>query len=388
MEYVNILTSTLNNPYLFAFNSNNELYCTRNTTNDVVKINNDGSVVVLANFADGIFRPMSLAFNANDELYCSSSDNGTIRKINANGTTEIFASGIDRPYDLIFDNNGILYCVANGNNKIVKIDPSGVVTDFVSNNPLINRPYGITFDNSGNLYCTNLNNNSIVKITAQGDVSLFVSNINVPTGITFFNNYLYVCGFNSGVVDVIDLNGVVYRHLNNDYNFVKLVGLKFDKFGTLYISDNITSNMFKVNSNTETFITLNNSFDKNFGELSFNLNPISNNPTSFIYGSSNASVASVDLSGNVYINSPGVATITISKPAGFGYLEKTITTNINADSVYNVPIYIYNNEQLHYFFNSSAIYAKFKNKFIVNQMLRKSNVKKILKNGFNQSIYI
>ncbi len=77
------------------------------------------------------------------------------------------------------------------------------------------------------------------------------------------------------------------------------------------------------------YIDLEPDFFKEYGvDNNFSLDPSSNSPETFLYSSSNESVAIVDSTGNVTIIGPGIATINVSQNALPNYYSSVATTNV------------------------------------------------------------
>lgn len=114
----------------------------------------------------------------------------------------------------------------------------------------------------------------------------------------------------------------------------------------------------------------NNNIIKILGEVSFNLNATSNNPSQISYQSSNDSIASVNGIGVVNINSIGMCDITVSQPStdlySSGSIIVTITVNYSTPSN---PAVIDSGSGVELFLVSPSQYDAIESDVVVTQTL-------------------
>jgi len=97
---------------------------------------------------------------------------------------------------------------------------------------------------------------------------------------------------------------------------------------TDYTSGTINANLI-ISGERPTIISVDSSFNKTYGDASFNLGARSNSNASFNYTSSNTNVATIDSSGLVTIIGIGSATINITQASSTNYSSASATTIIN-----------------------------------------------------------
>src|SRR6202012_5396876 len=147
-------TSIFNNPTGVALGPNGNLYVANYLDNNILLVNQAGSVSSYAGIDTlqganngqaqqaTFYYPNSVAVDAGGNVFVSDGVNNLIRKIATDGTVSTFA----------------------GSGVAGAVDSTGVNASF-------NGPAGLAFDATGNLYVADANNNEIRKITPDGVVT-------------------------------------------------------------------------------------------------------------------------------------------------------------------------------------------------------------------------
>ena len=164
--------------YSLFLDSNNTLYCSLTSLNEVVKasLSNPGNISTLTamnmlNEPHGIFVDSSL------NLYIADSGNNRIQLFQAGQSTGATVAGngsaltviLNYPTAITLDANGYLYIADTNNDRIVRTDSSGyrcIVGCTGSSGSAANelsRPWSLSFDSYGNLFVTDQNNTRIQK---------------------------------------------------------------------------------------------------------------------------------------------------------------------------------------------------------------------------------
>jgi hypothetical protein len=112
----------------------------------------------------------------------------------------------------------------------------------------------MAFDPSGNLYVCNEGTNSILKISPAGVVSPFASGFTNPEEIVYYSNNLYVSNVNGNSISKISLAGVA-TILTTTAILSEPRGLAFDASGFLYVANNGSGIITKINITTGTSST-------------------------------------------------------------------------------------------------------------------------------------
>jgi len=273
-------SSGLNQPTALAFDSSGNLFATDLGDNTIKKITDNGVVSI---FSSGLNQPTALAFDANNNLYLGS--DGIISKVSSTGVVSYFAAGPTAPKSIAIDPFGNLFVVGGGGtSNVSKITNNGIGTSFVDSGLYL--PTALAFDASGNLYIANSGNNTISKVTQSGNLSTFASfHLYYPSAIAFdADGNLFVANQDNSI-NKIASNGVVSSfiksyiffptgiafdalnnlYITNSYNVSEVTknkvasvfvdssfncaGMQFDKSGNLYISDNGSNSINKINPN-------------------------------------------------------------------------------------------------------------------------------------------
>lgn len=179
-------------------------------------------------------QPNGIAVDSSDNLYVADSNNHRIRKVTPDGTVTTFAGSTNgsangvgtaaqfsNPDDIAIDSNGDFYVADRGNNQIRKITASGTVTTLAGSTTSgmvdgqgtaarFYSPRNVAVDASGNVYVGDGNNNvyGIRKITSGGVVSTLYQSTSITGPST------------RGLA--VDGNGTLYITYNNSSAVYKL----------------------------------------------------------------------------------------------------------------------------------------------------------------------
>jgi uncharacterized repeat protein (TIGR01451 family) len=292
-----LTSSKFNYPYGVTFDGNQALYVADLFNHSIRKIDmSTGTVSTLAGtgssgFVNGTgtsasFNSPSGVFYKNGFVYVSDNLNNAIRKIDVltGAVTTVAGSGVAglqngaalsatfyQPKSLVVDDSGDVY-VADYENHVVRKISAGVVSTFAgtgasgfADGPVSTaqfwRPRDLTFDAFGNLYVTDLMNNRVRKIsngvvsTLAGSGSAGTANgtgtaatFNIPTGIEFFNGFLYVTDGIGNKIRKVSLTGIVttvagsgstgyVNGATGSAQFDLMQDLTLDNNGNIYIGD-------------------------------------------------------------------------------------------------------------------------------------------------------
>lgn len=123
--------------------------------------------------------------------------------------TQLPLPGLNQPEGLLY-HNGFLYIAEVSNidptqARISRYDFVNPLTTFVANGPSLNQPIGLAVGPDDQLYATDatgfsvrkfdFNNASITSTFASG------AGFNSPTGVAFFNGFMYVSNYGTGAAD-------------------------------------------------------------------------------------------------------------------------------------------------------------------------------------------
>lgn len=255
-------------PYDFAFGLNGEVYVNDYAKHQILKIDSNNLVHVLAGTGvpgyNGdeipastaqLYSPVGLATDSQGNVYIGEFLGARIRKVTTDGTITTFAgtgasgfSGdggpatsaqINRPYFLTFSPSGELFFSDYNNNRVRKISTDGTIMTVLgtgsstysadglqATSSAHGSPNGIAFDNEGSFYVSSVDRNRVRKVLSNGLTVTFagtgaatstgdegpatLATLNAPTGIGF-NSYgeLFVAEKNGNFIRKISTDGII-----------------------------------------------------------------------------------------------------------------------------------------------------------------------------------
>jgi DNA-binding beta-propeller fold protein YncE len=163
--------------------------------------------------------------------------------------------GFDHPFDLAIAADGSLYVSEFRGDRVTKCDPSGNVLAVLGGKgrepgKLLGPQY-LTLDPEGNLYVSDWGNRRVVKYTGEGTFALsfgepseFYPGLLAPTGVAFYNGYVYVADKLRKHVAVFDPNGNYFTTILEG-SFAAPEGITVLENGTFLIAD--TLRLFSYN---------------------------------------------------------------------------------------------------------------------------------------------
>ena len=203
---------------------------------------------------------------------------------NGSGTNVLFSD----PAAIVTDADGNLFVADSQNNAIREITTNGLVTTFAGQpgvsgtadgtgtNAQFNTPSGLAFDGAGNLFVTDTGNGTIRKVTPVGAVTTFAGIpgasgfANGPSGSAQFSSPLGITVAANGIIFVADSGNHCIRQIfggavwtfagdpqiwgsadgvGTNAEFNGPVGLAFDQFGNLFVSDANNDTVRKIATN-------------------------------------------------------------------------------------------------------------------------------------------
>lgn len=239
-----VLSITLFLVFLFKISDAQIIYTIAGTA--IAGYNGDG----ISSSSAQLSYPNAVAVDTAGNVYISDQTNFRIRKITPSGVISTIAgtgvfgfSGdgglainakISGAYDVWVDRYGNVFFADNGNQRIRKISTSGIITTvagigiagFTGDGGLataarLNNPGGVAVDTAGNIYIGDANNNRIRKVDTAGIISTYA-------GI--------------GTAGSLGDGG-----LATAAQFSNNGKMSFDKFGNMYVADNGSRKVRKIN---------------------------------------------------------------------------------------------------------------------------------------------
>ena len=257
-----------------------------------------------------LYCPWGLAFAPDGSLYMADHGANRVRRIDVDGIiTTVVGSGpigidagsfsgdggpatqatLQEPTEIAFDVEGNLYISDRDNDRIRKVDTNGIITTVAGNGESglsadggqatagpIDDPAGLAFDSEGRLFFSDSNNFRIRRIDKNGILTTVAGNGDskfsgdggqataagiVPGNLAFDSEgNLYIVDGNR--IRMIDKNGIITTVAGNattgslddggpaiDATLFSPIALAFDAEGNLYITEDATSRVRKIDQN-------------------------------------------------------------------------------------------------------------------------------------------
>ncbi len=251
-------------------------------------------------------QPSGVAVDSAGNIYIADGQDQRVRKVNAAGVITTFAgtgnrdfsgdgsqaanAGLNQPSSVAVDSSGNVYIADRLNHRVRKVTPTGIISTFAGNGTAgfagdggaagsanLNSPSVVAVDSSGNLYIADTNNRRIRKVTPGGTISTYAGNGNgnfsgdggsalsagipAPAGLAFDSSGNLYVSDSSNRVRKITASGVISTFAGSggtgsagdggaatSATLSTPAGLAVDAAGNLYISDESSSKVRKVNA--------------------------------------------------------------------------------------------------------------------------------------------
>ena len=337
--------TNLNKNYLDApFNLNAN---TTNTDNTEIVYSTDNTIVADINVTGDV--TIGNAGTANITLIGSATNNylSTIANIVINVAKLTSTITVPSSFTTVYGNTDIFNLGATNTNP---------ETDIVYT--VINPNIATIFDQTGNVVAGNVGNTRIqlfqpettnyLTVTANTYIQVDRATPEFIIDASFTSNYQDIPF--SILPNIVSTNtdplpAITYNSNNptiaNVVNGIVTIGNAGNAQVTLIQSQ--TENFISVTANTVIYVNkiqptilVDSTFNKNYGDLSFNLNAFTTNTDSseINYTSDNLIVAEVDaLYGNVTVKNVGTANIVLTQPETDNFLTVSTTTTVNVVSI-------------------------------------------------------
>ena len=280
--------------------------------------------------------PRGVTFDAAGNLYIADQNNNRIRKVDTNGViTTVAGNGtngytgdggaatnasLNGPTSVALDAAGNLYICDMSNGRIRKVDTNAIITTIATLDQY--GPVGVALDAAGNLYAADQNSGEVVKVNSNGTVSLVAGGngyfgnpgdggpataavIVSPQGVSFdAAGDLYIADQGSQRIRKVNLNGIISTVAGNgtygysgdggaatNAELCRPYGVTLDASDNLYIADYINNRIRMVDTNGIISTVVGNGGTNYSGDGGAATNASLNNP---------ACVA-LDAAGNLYI---------------------------------------------------------------------------------------
>ena len=251
---VDIFATGFAGPTGLAFDDQGNLYV---TNEGLPELSYPGTTVskvtpdsVMTTFASGFAGCSGIAFNSIDGNLYVSDDRDKVYRVNPAGYFREFVTLPEgqpqNPNAIAFDSDWNLYVVAMGG-AIYRVTPEGDISIFVDSNDIpdgFHGPEAIVFDDEGNMYTSDYSNR-VLRITPEREVTVFATFPGGTAGGLAFDDdgSLYVSSQNESAVYRISPNGGEATPFATGFDpdtttyGISARGLIFDSEGSLYIAD-------------------------------------------------------------------------------------------------------------------------------------------------------
>ncbi|RZM29112.1 MAG: T9SS type B sorting domain-containing protein [Pedobacter sp.] len=289
-----------NEPGGLAVDADGNVYVADRLNNAIRKITPAGLVTTFSN--TGLSHPWGIKIHPQSgDIYVSNDLDNRIVKFTPAGVFSVFAgngtagstngagamASFRTPHDLLFDKDGNLYVADSGNKLVRKITPAGIVSTIAGSGATgrtdgdgafasFDTPVGLTLDLAGNIVIGDFSNNLIRKMTPAGKVSSYAGNFaggyrDGPIAIALFDDpshmttdyqgNVYISDSRNDRIRKVTPEGMVSTAVGSltagsnkgdgvgDPLQAKLntpVGLAYDKFANLYITDEYNHKIKKL----------------------------------------------------------------------------------------------------------------------------------------------
>ncbi|KJR40873.1 NHL repeat containing protein [Candidatus Magnetoovum chiemensis] len=245
----------LNRTTGMAIDSTGYLYVA--TVQGVIKYSKMGVPVYVITSCgnDDLLWPHGLAVDSNDSLYVCDRVNSRVLVYDSSGNCIRTIDGmLSEPFDVSVDTEGNIYVADYSKETIEKLNSSGTWTNTFLN---IERPWSVE-TNGGYIYAGS-QEGYIVKYNSDGTMikkwgSSGISSLELrfPTGMSIYNNYIYVSDVENARVQAFDTEGNFYKSFflrgtgQNNLNFPYSIAISSDK---IYIGDSDNDRILKTDIN-------------------------------------------------------------------------------------------------------------------------------------------
>lgn len=211
---------------------------------------------------DNLEKPAFIYIDANDTLYVCDKDAHAIRMFTKDGngsmTIANSSSGLKNPEGIVLDDDGFLYVTRENDDQVFRYsaDFSSVRSvagqSSSSGNGLdeLNKPLGLAIDNNSNLYIAERDNKRVMKWTPNATSGTMVINAASYADKLYglllsreASDQVYVSSKEKDAVYLWTFgsttpNVTLTRVINStDAALKDPIGIKYDKYGNLYVAD-------------------------------------------------------------------------------------------------------------------------------------------------------
>ena len=296
----------LNTPWDVAVDGSGNLYIADVNNNRIRKVDSSGNISTVAGTGTSGFSgdggaataaqltlPGSVVLDALGNLYLADGSNNRIRKVDSDGNISTVAGReqLNGPTGVAPDGSGNLYIADSNNHRIHKVDSAGVISTVAGSGTAgfsgdggaataarLSTPVDVALDGAGNLYIADLSNSRIRKVDSAGVISTVAGSgtagfsgdggaataaqLNRPNGVALDGaGNLYISDGSNHRIRKVDSAGVISTVAGDGTNSyggdggaatsAQLdlpSGVALDGAGNLYIVDNDSNRIRKVNS--------------------------------------------------------------------------------------------------------------------------------------------